>query len=124
MASMPLIIVIVPCLYIRFSMISYSRAVMIPPWTVPGQPWWTSCGVKLARSRSPPSQRFSPQTNRVVLSAPETVGILGERMFFSYVPMSQLERYFACSAVSVSMLTPIEASLSLPTSSSMSLGTV
>ena len=40
-----------------------------------------------------------------------------------YVPDSQLSRYFLCSSVSTSIVIPMEASFSLPTSLSISRGT-
>ena len=42
---------------------------------------------------------------------------------FSYVPISQLAKYFFCSAVSLSICTPIPASLSLAISLSIVGGT-
>ena len=41
----------------------------------------------------------------------------------AYVPASQLARYSCCSCVKASISMPMDASLSLPTSRSMSFGT-
>ena len=54
---------------------------------------------------------------------PAKVKIKEKKKERNYVPISQLVRYFFCSAVSLSILTPMLESLSLATSLSMRSGT-
>ncbi len=56
------------------------------------------------------------------MGAVSTSGLFADRTRF-YVPISQDARYFFCSAVNVSMFTPMPASLSRAISLSMAGGT-